>query len=113
MNISGLNSAFPKSAGDYRFAWLFSFLLAIALAPFIVYFKQSAPWLIAVPLALGAAVILAHEWVASSRVDPTDAEPFVIVPAGYSGLKSYQEFFALEIKPKQKEGKGQLPLFPG
>lgn len=113
MNIGGLYSELPKSVGDYRFAWVFSFLLATAFAPFIIIFKQSAPWLIVVPLAVGAVVIFAHEWMAVSKIDPSDAEHLVTVPAGYLGLKSYEDFFALEIKPKPREGKGQLPLFPG
>jgi hypothetical protein len=104
---------FPKGPGDYRFAWAFSFVLAIAFAPFVVVFKERAPWLIAVPLGIGAAVILLYEWVAAQKSEIIQGDCLVTMQTGFGGLRSYEEMLALEIKPRRKESIGQLTLFPG
>ncbi len=105
--------AFPKGPGDYRFAWVFSFILAIAFAPFVVVFKERAPWLIAVPLGIGAAGILLFEWVAAQKSETKQGDCLVTIQNGFEGLRSYEEMLALEITPRRKEAKGQLALFPG
>jgi hypothetical protein len=113
MKLERLLSKSPAYAGDYRFAWIFSFALATAVAPFVVIFKDSAPWLITVFLALGAIVIFVYEAVASYSVEPNDLDFLVSLPKNYSGLKAYEHFLALEVQPKRKDPKNQLSLFPG
>src|SRR6266568_8163578 len=91
----------PKDLGDYRAAWIFSFLVAITAAPFVVAFKQTAPWIIAIPIALGAAVILIYEFCAV--FSPTHETDLVVtIPSGFSGMLSYEQMLALEIHPKRK-----------
>src|ERR1043166_701833 len=102
----------PGQATTYRFSWIFSFSLAIVAAPFVVFYKQSAPWLIVVPIALGAAVILAYEfWIAFGR--SRDSGMLVSIPSGYKGTMNYDQLLALEIHPKKRVPKEQLQLFPG
>lgn len=114
MKAAVLFPSLPKHIGDYRFAWVFSFLLAFVSAPIVVYFRQSAPWLIAVPLGLGALVILSYEWVASQRREEVESQDTLVsLPMDFAGLKSYENLLALEIKPRKKEARGQLTLFPG
>src|ERR1039457_3084247 len=110
MRTEQLISIMPRQSGDYRFGWIFSFLVAIASAPFIVIFQHSAPWLIAVPIVFGAAVILITEWKLSA-VLPPDPEIFESLPKGFSGLKSYEQFLALTIQSVKKTSKNQLSLF--
>lgn len=100
----------PSHAGDYRFGWVFSFVVALVFAPFIVLFQHSAPWLIAVPIILGAAVIFISEW-RFSAVMPPDIEVFESLPKGFSGLKSYEQFLSLTIQTTKKTPKNQLSLF--
>ncbi len=97
--------------GDYRVAWFFSFGLAILFAPFVVAFKNQAPWLIAVPVGLGALAVLLFE-VTHSRSKGA-LEALIVLPEGYHGLKAYENLLALEIKHPKKASKGQLPLLPG
>src|SRR5258706_10438707 len=113
MKIDTIFPALPKHSGDYQFAWIVSFLIAIAFAPFIVFFRQSAPWLISVPIALGAVVIVAYEWIASLHVESSESDTLVSLPSDFTGLKSYEHLLALEIRHTKKTPKGQLPLFPG
>jgi hypothetical protein len=110
MRTEQLISIMPRQSGDYRFGWIFSFLVAIASAPFIVIFQHSASWLIAVPIVFGAAVILITEWKLSA-VLPPDSEIFESLPRGFSGLKSYEQFLALTIQSAKKTSKNQLSLF--
>src|SRR5581483_8386802 len=81
----------------------------------IVLLKDTVPWLIALPLGIGAIVIVAYEWAASKRSELTGSDVLVTVPSDFVGLKSYDQLLALEVKPLKKEPKGQLrlPLFPG
>ena len=58
----------PKSLGDYRFAWVISFAIAVVSAPIIVIYKESAPWAISVPIAIGATIIIAYEYNAAFRL---------------------------------------------
>ncbi len=99
----------PRQAGDYRFGWVFSFLVAIVSAPFIVAFQHSLPWLIAVPIVLGVALIAVSEWKVCAAMP--SQEFFESIPKGYSGIKSYEQLVALEIHPPRKSSKNQLPLF--
>jgi hypothetical protein len=111
MRIDQVINSVPANAGDYRFAWIFSFLLAIVAAPFIVAFKHTAPWLIAVPLGVGTVVIFLYELRAAFHLG--DSDLLEIFPPGFSGLTSYSQMLALEIQPRKKVPKEQLHLFPG
>jgi hypothetical protein len=51
-----------SSEGDYRSAWVFSLLIGLFSAPVLIYFRESAPWLIAVPLCVGAALLTIREF---------------------------------------------------
>jgi hypothetical protein len=101
----------PRHSGDYRFGWIFSFVVAIVFAPFVVIFQHSVPWLIAVPIILGAAVIFFLEWKATAKTS-ADTDIFESLPKGFAGIKSYEQLVALEIHPPRKVSKNQLPLFP-
>jgi hypothetical protein len=113
MKFERLLPKLPVHAGDYRFAWIFSFALATAAAPLVVIFKDSAPWLMAIFLALGAIVVFVYEAIASYSVEPNDLDFLVSLPKGFAGLKSYEHFLALEVPPRKKIPKNQLSLFPG
>jgi hypothetical protein len=110
MRTEQLISIMPRQSGDYRFGWIFSFLLAIISAPFIVVFQHSAPWLISVPIVFGAAVILVSEWKFSAELPP-DREALESIPKGFAGIKSYEQFLALTIQFGKKSSKNQLSLF--
>jgi hypothetical protein len=114
MNAEGLNFVLPKHFGDYRPVWIFSFGLAIIFAPLVVVLNNSAPWLIAVPIVIGAVAIFIYELWASSQWESDEPGYFVGFPQDLKGLKAYEQFFALEINPpRRKDGKGQLALFAG
>ena len=104
----------PRNAGDYRFVWIFAFALAFVAAPIVVYFKDAAPWAIAVPIVLGTIVIVIYESKAAFGTR-ADLEFLVNIPPGFTGLKSYEHLLSLEIHPKKKVPKEQLSLpgFPG
>lgn len=102
----------PKNLGDYRFAWAVSFMLAIVSAPLIVLFKQSAPWLITVPLVLGTGIIVIYEFKAAFG-SQSDLEVLVTFPPNFIGQAAYSRLLSLEIHPKTKVPKEQLSLFPG
>jgi hypothetical protein len=110
MRTEQLISIMPRQSGDYRFGWMFSFLVAIVFAPLIVIFQHSAPWLITVPIIFGAAVILISEWKISAE-PPTDTEAFESIPKGFAGIKSYEQFLALTVQFGKKSSKNQLQLF--
>jgi hypothetical protein len=110
MRTEQLISIMPRQSGDYRFGWMFSFLVAIVFAPLIVIFQHSAPWLIAVPIVFGSAVILISEWRISAEL-PTDTEVFESIPKGFAGIKSYEQFLSLTVQLGKKSPKNQLQLF--
>ena len=100
----------PRHSGDYRFGWIFSFLIAALFAPFIVVFEHTAPWLIAVPITIGAIIIFYLEWRSINDM-PRESELFESIPKGFLGLKSYEQLLSLEIHPPRKSSKKQLTLF--
>lgn len=102
----------PKDVGDYRFAWAVSFALAIVSAPAIILYKQSAPWLIAVPLSLGTIFIVIYEF-RTAFSSQSVSEVLVTFPPSFVGQSAYSRLLSLEIQPKTKVPKEQLPLFPG
>jgi hypothetical protein len=111
MTVDRFMPGLPKHAGDFRFAWFFSFVLAAIAAPFVLIFKENAPWVIAVPFILGVVVILMYEFTAAFRAN-RDEDLLVKIPEGFSGLMSYEHLLTLEVTPKSKVPKGQLSLFP-
>jgi hypothetical protein len=100
-----------SSPADYRFAWLVAFAIALASAPFVVAFKHSAPWLIAVTIVLGFCIILFAE--VRTALGSSAEEWLTTMPSGARDLVSYDRLIALEVSPKPKVPKGQLSLFPG
>ena len=73
-----------RSPGDYRFAWAVAFVLAVLSAPFIVIYKENAPWLIVVPLLLGTIVIVIYEFKAAFRSN-SGVELLITLPSGFIG----------------------------
>src|SRR5947207_519758 len=103
MRISQLITCLPAHSGDYRFAWIISFLIAIIAAPFILVFKETVPWLIAIPIVIGAGIIFIYEFRASSHLWPSGLDLLVTFPASFEGLKSYEQFLALAIQQPRKK----------
>jgi hypothetical protein len=101
----------PKSAGDYRFVWAFSIVVAVISAPFVVLFKESIPWLIAVPLCGGVLVILIYEYRAIFEIS-AEHDVMITLSEEFKGLFSYDRLIALEVKETKTVPKGQLALFP-
>ena len=101
----------PKSAGDYRLAWIFSIAVAVIAAPFVVLFKESTPWLIGVPLCIGIAIILIYEYWAVFELS-AEHDFLITLSNEYKGIFSYDRLIALEVKENKAVPKGQLALFP-
>jgi len=104
----------PRESGDYKVVWVIASFVALLFTPFVVIFRDTAPWFIAVPLALGGLLIVlyeAHNAGLLSRRQPSDV--LVCLPEEYRGLIAYEKLMALEIKPRKKISKDQLLLFPG
>jgi hypothetical protein len=108
-----LKDIFPSAPSDYRYAWISSFLLALVFAPFIFAFKNSATWLITLPLCIGGLVI---SLVELRRIDCPDDGPSHLVTFSREnkGLRNYSDLLALDVRPKKRGSKQQLalPLFP-
>ena len=104
----------PKSDGDYRFAWIVAAGLSIFCAPLVVLFEKQAPLLIAVPIVLGALLIATYELKAEGFIGQSRAhDVLVTLPAGFEGLRAYNDLLALTVRPRPKVPKNQLSLFPG
>jgi hypothetical protein len=112
MNIKALLHL-PSSLSDYRYAWIASFVISVVITPYILAFKDSAPWLIAVPLSIGAVIIVFVELRSQHLFSDDTSSHLVTMPEGYKGLREYQNLLTLDVRPRKKSSKNQLPLFPG
>src|SRR5205809_117854 len=104
MTIDHFVPIVPGHASDYRFAWIFGFVLAALAAPLVVIFRHNAPWVIAIPIAFGALVIFLYEFRAAFGA-AKEADVLVTIPSGFSGMMSYDQLLTLEIRPRSKEPK--------
>jgi hypothetical protein len=103
---------------SYATIWGVAVILATVFTPLVVIFKESAPWLIVLPIAIGGVFLLILEFERGGfevldrlffwrRFSP------LVTSKAFEPLKAYEELIALEIKPKRKVPKEQLPLFKG
>jgi hypothetical protein len=103
----------PKAAGDYRAVWVGAFLIAILFAPYVVLFRETAPWLIAIPIVLGCLAVIAYEMRNSGFWQREESEHLETMEAEHEGLKRYDRLLSLDVRPPSKVPRNQLALFPG
>jgi hypothetical protein len=92
--------------------WAIAIVLASITTPFIVAFKDSAPWIIYLFLGIAAVLMLFLELTIQGFIRFHRASDFESVAEGFLPMKDYESSVALAVRPKVEIPKGQLELFP-
>jgi len=112
--MSSLARPIEASESSYRVAWLIGIAIATLSTPFVVVFKATAPWIILIPITIGAFLVTVLEFRLLKLPKPLKrflyAEPNAEeAPTDFQMLRKYDELMALDIKPpKRKIPKEQL-----
>lgn len=94
--------------------WLIAAIVATIATPFVVLWKDSAPWLISVPISIGVIIVFTLEFrrqFQTRRIEEPAEKHFSVLPADYRGMGAFEESVVLELKSTKKAAKGQLDMF--